>query len=208
MGDIEDFMYVGDEKKVADVPAVSISKKRKKPSIDQSGRDELKQQARLHCSCPQQWKSVSKYSQNRMTEFVLEKEFESQQALYDNIFGFAHQVLALAMDKVMFGNGFVQEEIESNTQIQQSIKQEFSNLTQFLNNRCKLLMLTGISAVNGKRAQLAAEPKETVTIIEEIQDDEQPPPRQHEGEADSQAGPPWVVPEDILEETDPAVSQD
>ena len=70
-------------------------------------------------------------------------------------------------------------------------------------------MLTGISAVNGKRAQLAAEPKEAVVIIEEIQDDEQPPLRQHEGETDSQAGPPWVVPEDILvPETDTAVSQD
>ena len=57
---------------VEPVTVTKGNKKRKKPSTD-----DLKQKARFHCKCPEQWKPVSKYNAKRMTEFVEESEFNS-----------------------------------------------------------------------------------------------------------------------------------
>ena len=148
------------------VTPVVVSKKKRKRENDDGGLSDLKQKARLYCSCPQQWKSVSKYGLKRMEEFVQEKEFERQQQLFDNIFGFAHQFLALALDTVTKSNGFVQTEIENDLSLRQAIEAEGARFVQFLNNRWKLLALTSVDVFNGKRKQLLAEPPAEPEIVE------------------------------------------
>ena len=48
--------------------------------------DELRKKARLYCSCAQQGKSVSRYSSQRMTEFVEERESLTNKRNYIRVF--------------------------------------------------------------------------------------------------------------------------
>ena len=48
--------------------------------------EELRNKARYFCSCPEQWRSVSRYSPERMQCFVEENQFREQQNLQGQIF--------------------------------------------------------------------------------------------------------------------------
>ena len=89
------------------------SKKRKaeKPIID----EDLRKRAQLFCTCPEQWRSVSRYSKERLEQFVQENEFRQQQSLQLQVFDFLQKSLAFATDKLSGGNGYVQEQIENET---------------------------------------------------------------------------------------------
>ena len=144
---------------------VIIKKKRKRDVVGDDVTT-LKQKARLYCTCPQQWKSVSRYSQKRMEEFVNEKEFSRQQEIYTSVFGFAHQLWALAADTIARGNGHVQRELESDMSLRQSIEAEGTQFVQFLSNRWRMLALTGVDIFNGKKNQRLVEPVQEVHIEE------------------------------------------
>jgi hypothetical protein len=145
---------------------VSKSKKRKKPS-DDGTRQELLEKARFHCKCPEQWRSVSKYSDKRMLEFIQEKEFTEQQQLYDSIFNFTLSIIASGLDVALQGNDYIRQEIEADVSLRQSIEQEGSRFIQFLNNKFRIVTLTSIDAFNGKKKQRLLEP---TIVIEEISD--------------------------------------
>ena len=130
--------------------------------------NELRQKARLYCQCPQQWKSVSRYSDQRLMEFVQEKQFDQQRHLYNTVFGFAHTLWALSMDIILKGNGFVKQQIENDLSLRDAIEEEGVNFVSFLNNRCKFMALTTVDCFNGKRQQLVSQP-ETI-VIEESND--------------------------------------
>ena len=144
---------------------VIIKKKRKRDVVGDDVTT-LKQKARLYCTCPQQWKSVSRYSQKRMEEFINEKDFERQQQIYTSVFGFAHQLWALTADTIARGNGHVKRELESDMSLRQSIEAEGTQFVQFLSNRWRMLALTGVDVFNGKKNQRMAEPVEEVHIEE------------------------------------------
>ena len=105
-----------------------------------------------------------------MEEFVNEKEFSRQQEIYTSVFGFAHQLWALAADTIARGNGHVQRELESDMSLRQSIEAEGTQFVQFLSNRWKMLALTGVDVFNGKKAQRLAEPVPEMHIEEETND--------------------------------------
>ena len=129
--------------------------------------DELRQKARLYCSCAQQWKSVSRYSNQRLGEFVEEREFDQQKELYTSVFGFVHQLWALTMDKLAMGNGHVATEIENDVSLRQAIEVEGAKYIQYLSHRWKLLALTSVDVFNGKRLQLLHGPPSAEVVIEE-----------------------------------------
>ena len=108
--------------------------------------------------------------QKRMEEFVNEKEFERQQEIYTSVFGFAHQLWALAADTMARGNGHVQRELESDMSLRLSIEDEGTQFVQFLSNRWKMIALTGVDVFNGKTNQRLTEPVEEICIEEEIDD--------------------------------------
>ena len=147
-------------------PEVVTKKKRKRDTVSDDVTT-LRQKARLYCTCPQQWKSVSRYSQKRMEEFITEKDFERQQQIYTSVFGFVHQLWALAADTIARGNGHVQRELESDMSLRQSIEAEGTQFVQFLSNRWRLLALTGVDVFNGKKSQRLAEPVVQEEHIEE-----------------------------------------
>ena len=147
------------------------TKKRKLVTSD----DELRQKARLICKCPQQWKSVSKYSTARLSEFVSEHEFAQQNNLHESLFGFVHDMWALCVDKMARGDGFVRNQIKNDLSLRAAFETEGQNFVQFLTNRYKIIALTAIDGFNGKKQQDEAQP-----VIVEINDNrpENPEPDQ------------------------------
>ena len=150
-------------------PPQPVTKAPKRKREHAETNNELRQKARLYCQCPQQWKSVSRYSDQRLMEFVQERTFEQQQHLYNTVFGFAHTLWALSMDLVLKGNGFVKQQIENDLSLRQAIEEEGVNFVSFLNNRCKFMALTAVDCFNGKRQQIVLQP-ETIIVQEENDD--------------------------------------
>jgi hypothetical protein len=162
--DIEQFMAPSDTPSV--VTTKPTTKKRKRPADTTEDNHDLKAKARLLCTCHQQWKSVSKYAPKRMEEFIQEKEYEKQRALFASVFGTVHQIWALVADKMAKGNGYVQTELESDVTLRQAFEEEGSQFVRYITNRWKLVALTSIDVFNGKRTQLKSEP--SPVVIEEI----------------------------------------
>jgi hypothetical protein len=170
---------------MADIPAVvTVEPKNKKRKKTVTRDEELRQKARFYCKCPEQWRSISRYSEKRLLEFVQEKEFNDQQQLYDSVFTFALNVIASGLDIITQGNGHVRTELENDVTLKMAIEQEGSRFIQFLNNKFKIIALTSIDVFNGKRHQSLLEP-----IVEEVIE---------EINGSSENGQPDVVSEDIF----------
>ena len=138
-----------------------VTKKRKR-----STTNELRTKARFYCNCPEQWRSVSKYSEKRLTDFVHEREFSDERNLHDSIFNFAVSILGTVLDITMKGNSHIKNEIESDESLKQAIRLEGSNFVSYLNNRFKIVSLTAIDVFNAKQKQkLLDHPPETIEEI-------------------------------------------
>ena len=145
-----------------------VTKKRKaeKPLID----EDLRKRAQYMCSCPEQWRSVSKYGNQRLQEFVLENEFRQQQSLQLQVFDFVQRGLAFVTDRLSAGGGYVQEQIENDQNLRTAIQAEAGSFLCLLNNKVKLFALMAADTATGKMNQKLKEPK-----IVEIKNDDQTP---------------------------------
>ena len=145
------------------------NKKRKaeKPLID----EDLRKRAQYMCSCPEQWRSVSKYGNQRLQEFVTENEFRQQQSLQLQVFDFVQRGLAFVTDKLSAGGGYVQEQIENDQNLRTAIQAEAGSFLCLLNNKVKLFALMAADTATGKMNQKLKEPK----IIEIKENDNEAP---------------------------------
>ena len=84
---------------------------------------------------PEQWRSVSRYSAERLPQFVSENQFREEQHLHNTIFSFVQRGLAYLADTFSGGNGFVQEQIESDQSLRSAIVAEGGNFVGLLNKR-------------------------------------------------------------------------
>ena len=158
------------------------NKKRKapeKPIID----EDLRKRAQYMCSCPEQWRSVSKYGNQRLQEFVTENEFRQQQSLQLQVFDFVQRGLAFVTDRLSAGGGYVQEQIENDQNLRTAIQAEAGSFLCLLNNKVKLFALMAADTATGKMNQKLKEPK----IIEIKENDNEAPVffGQATGQADS-----------------------
>ena len=159
------------------------NKKRRaeKPPID----EDLRNKARYFCVCPEQWRSVSRYSGDRLAQFVQENEFKEQQHLQNQVFDFVQRGLAFLADKLSNGGGYVQQEIENDQSLRTSIVAEAGNFVSLLNNKVKLLALLGVDTMTGKMNQKLQGPQ-IEDITQEIKNGNNAPnlfgeaPRQEE----------------------------
>ena len=124
------------------------NKKRKaeKPLID----EDLRKRAQLYCTCPEQWRSISKYGNQRLAEFVTENEFRQAQSLQLQVFDFVQRLLAFGTDRLSCGGGYVQEQIEQDQNLRTAIQAEAGSFLCLLNNKVKLFTLM---AATGKMNQ-------------------------------------------------------
>ena len=157
------------------------NKKRKaeKPLID----EDLRKKAQLYCTCPAEWRSVSKYGNQRLQEFVTENEFRQAQSLQLQVFDFVQRGLAFVTDRLSAGGGYVQEQIENDQNLRTAIQAEAGSFLCLLNNKVKLFALMAADTATGKMNQKLKEPK----IIEIKENDNEAPVffGQATGQADS-----------------------
>jgi hypothetical protein len=166
------------------------NKKRKaeKQPID----EDLRNKARYYCICIEQWRSVSRYSAERLVQFVQENEFREQQHLQNQVFDFVQRGLGYLIDKFSGGNGFVSEQIENDQSLRSAIVAEGGNFVSLLNNKVKLLALLATDTMTGKLNQNLKEPK-----IVEIKNDDQTPvffreaPGEREADMPTTGEVPW-----------------
>ena len=133
-----------------------ISKKRAR--VVNEVDHELKQKARLYCSSSEQFKIVSRYNNERLKDFCDNHEFRQQGELNNTVFSFVQRALALAMDLISGGDGYVQREIESDLSLRKSIELEAGAFVTLLSNKFKIVSLLTIDSTNGKLNQIRDRP--------------------------------------------------
>ena len=146
-----------------------VAPKTKKRKIQEEKKDdhiELKQKARLYCTCSEQWKIISKYNPDKLKTWVDEKEFDQTKALHDTVFSFTQRIIGFALDSLSMGDDYVNTEIQNDISLRQAIEIEAGNWVAFLSNRFKILALLSVDVANGKLKQ-REENKSTVTIVEQ-----------------------------------------
>ena len=145
---------------------VTNQKKKRKLDEKKDDTDELKQKARLYCSCTEQWKIINKYSVDKLKTWVDEREFEQTKRLHETVFSFVQRAIAFGLDTVTFGDDHVSKEIQDDVSLRQALEVEAGNWLAFLSNRFKILALLSADVANGKLKQ-KQENKSMITIIEQ-----------------------------------------
>jgi hypothetical protein len=130
---------------------------------------ELRAIAKSFCSCPEQWKSVSRYKKERLQEFVDSKNFERDQAMRETVFSSLHKLYAFGLDLVSRGEGHVQTAIENDLSLRDALEQECGSLLKYLTNKSKIAFLTTTNVVQGKVVQKQSEP--TIEYVDESNKD-------------------------------------
>ena len=119
---------------------------------------ELRALAKSFCSCPEQWKSVSRYKKERLQEFVDAKQFERDQAMRETVFSSLHKLYAFGLDFFSRGGGFVKEQVENDLSLRDALEQECGSLLKYLTNKSKIAFLTTTDVVQGNVVQKQSEP--------------------------------------------------
>ena len=127
---------------------------------------ELRAIAKSFCSCPEQWKSVSRYKKERLQEFVDSKNFEKDQAMRQTVFSSLHKLYAFGLDFLTRGGGHVREQVENDLSLRDSLEQECGSLLQYLNNKAKIAFLSSTNIIQGKVVQKQSEP-----VIQHVDED-------------------------------------
>jgi hypothetical protein len=148
MADIAEFMAPSTE-------VIPDTKTRKRKSSFTPETD-TRQKARSLCKSADQWKIVSKYSEQRLYEFISEKQFDAEHGLHDTVFNFAHRLWALSVDKIAGGHGHIQNELINDLSLREAIQAEGIHFVQYLTNRWKIAALTSVDLFNGKQKYLAS----------------------------------------------------
>lgn len=172
--DIEEFFGRAEDQKHGDQaqeeaeeePKPSKKRRRKdkapKPSKEaklkaqQEEDQDLRKRARFFCSSPEQYKVVAKYNLSKLKEWVQDAEFRQKKELAQTVFDTAHRFLAAGLDKLTRGDGFVESQILNDLTLRQSIEEEGYEYLAYVENKVRLLVLTVLDTVNGKRLQIRA----------------------------------------------------
>jgi hypothetical protein len=93
-----------------------------------------------------------------MKDFCDSHEFRQQSELNNTVFSFVQRALALAMDLISGGDGYVQKEIENDISLRQSIELEAGAFVSLLSNKFKIASLLAIDSSNGKLTQMRNRP--------------------------------------------------
>ena len=156
-----------DDEKRPPVAVQAKKRKRAEPKQKNEELEQLRQEARVLSTCPEQWKTLSRYNHDKLQEWVLNERFRRDQLLYDTVYSFIQKSLAFLIDKASGGDGYVSEQILADITLGECIKNEAANFARFLTNRTKLATLLVVDTLNGKLEQRKNMPEEEV-FIEEI----------------------------------------
>lgn len=141
-------------------------RKRTEEKVDEE-IDGLRDRAKFLCTCAEEWKQVSKYNSKRLEEFVQERVYMQNKALSESVFDQIHALLALGLDKVSRGDGYVEEKVLANQNLRKSLEEEGQNFIFLLTNKIRILTLILLDVHSGKRTQRKNQPVSAIHIEEE-----------------------------------------
>ena len=145
---------------ISDPPPVKVTGKKRK---NEETSEDVRELAKSYCTTPDEWATASKLPPSKLAKWVEEKEFERTVSLRKSVFDGLHTAYGFVLDKLTRGDGYVQEQIQADVTLRDSIEQEMTPLFKFLNNRAKILFLSGTNIVQAKLTQRRENPQ-----IEEI----------------------------------------
>lgn len=137
--------------------ATNADAKAEKVKAQHEEDQELRKRARFLCASPEQYRIVAKYGTQKLKEWVQDKEFEQKKALAQTVFDAVHRILAVGLDKITQGDGFVESQILADLTLRQSIEEEGIEYLSLLQNKVRILVLSFVDTVNAKRIQWQAE---------------------------------------------------
>ena len=151
-------------------------KSKKKPYDKPKGNDpelnELRKKAQGYCSCYEQWRIVSRYKKEKLVEFIEMKEFDSLKNIRENVFNTIHKGVGILFDKFFRADGYVQNHIENDISLRESIEQEGQQFIKFLSNRSRIAFLLTSDSIQGKMQQYKEKRDTQPPEISIIEDDQ------------------------------------
>ena len=150
--------------------------KNKKPYDKPKGDpelNELRKKAQGYCSCYEQWRIVSRYKKEKLVEFIEMKEFDSLKNIRENVFNTIHKGVGILFDKFFRADGYVQNHIENDISLRESIEQEGQQFIKFLSNRSRIAFLLTSDSIQGKMQQYKEKRDTIPPEISIIEDDDQ-----------------------------------
>jgi hypothetical protein len=171
-GEVNRFFSEAQETKAE--PRKSKRKKTDAAETKEAEMDLLRTEAKVYCVDSAEWKSINKYNKAKLTEWLEEKKFLDSKDLSESVFSGAVVVLSIVMDKLVRADGYVEREIQNDISLRRAIELELKELLFLLNNKLRIIALTSINVLHGKRRQLREAPPRadpTGPIIEEIPSD-------------------------------------
>jgi hypothetical protein len=146
MSDIDAYMAPVVASVVTPVVTRTKPEKRKRPEADSSIA-----QARLMCESAEEYLKVSNMNATKIEQFISEKQYTKSKQLTNTIFGAIHELIAIAADTVIRGDGHIKDEIMRDVSLKSAIIDECDNWASYLSNRWKIGILLSIDVFNGKR---------------------------------------------------------
>lgn len=137
--------------------------------------DTTRKRARYFCSNPEQWRIVSRYSVQKMQDWVQDQEFAQQKQDQKNILDGAVFCLGSILDTVTAAEGHVKNQILADESLKQAIREEGSEWVNFLNRKIKAAILIAVDVFYGKSDQLRAQPRRESCVVDEDDEEEQAP---------------------------------
>ena len=159
MSELSDFNIVDStvERPDADLAPIQVSKKRKRKQteeVDPKEHEVLLAQARLQANDAKEWSKLQRMSDDRLRGYLSEKSFERAQRTHKSFFSCVTNMLGLVVDKVLKADGYVEETIAGDEELQNSLAEELCHLASFISNRSKIALFLTSDVVKGKQAQL------------------------------------------------------
>ena len=156
-------------------PVVVTGKTKKKKTrakpYTKAGDEELqdmRKMAKSLCNSFEQYRSVSKYKKERLRDWLEQKQFDSDAALQETVFSFAHTAYAYAVDFLTKGGGHVKDRLSNDLTLRTAIEDEGRDMVKWLTNKSKIAFLTVSDTWEGKLEQRSVEKQKEPAVIEEI----------------------------------------
>jgi hypothetical protein len=161
-----------EEVKTVTPDAPPTKKKRKPISSSDPELEEMRKRAKSYCTCFEQYNSIRRYSKKRLADWLEQKEFDIDNSLKNSVFSFVTEAYGFVLDKVLKADGHVAEQVKNDLSLRQALEDEGRYLLQYLSNKSKVLVLTGVDVFHGKAKQRAieAEKEALLPLLEGEQD--------------------------------------
>jgi hypothetical protein len=151
------------------VPETIPSKKRKAKEDDDEV-ETLRSEAKNLCPDGETWSKVSKYKKAKLQSWISDQKFALDRRTADEVTRKLVHLGGSLLDRIFKGQGFVQEALCEDRELQLALQIEAYPLLKILNNKMRVLFLAASDVARG----LGRRPQSHAFVEEEKKEDVQP----------------------------------